>query len=70
MDDTYRPAARLREGWFVARDDGSFQEIVSLVQIVAPVGLAMVELADGFKAAIPHTREVNCRTAAEMASNA
>ncbi|MFE6127484.1 hypothetical protein ACFQ6Q_04290 [Streptomyces sp. NPDC056437] len=67
MPETYRPAARLREGDFIARADGSFQEITSLVQVLKPVGFAMVTLADGFKVNIPHTHEVNCRTAKQQA---
>ncbi|MEV5915775.1 hypothetical protein AB0M00_43695 [Streptomyces chartreusis] len=64
MSDTYQPAARLKEGDFIARADGTFQEITSLVQILSPVGMAMVTLADGFEVTIPHTREVNWRSPA------
>lgn len=63
---SYRPAARLKEGGFIARADGTFHEITSLVQILSPVGMAMVTLADGFEVTIPHTREVNYRTAAQQ----
>lgn len=65
MPETYRPAAKLREGDFIARADGSFQKITSLVQVLSPVRLAMVTLADGFEVSIPHTHEVNYRTAAQ-----
>jgi hypothetical protein len=65
--DSYRPAARLREGDFIARADGSFQEITRLVQILSPVRMAMVTLADGFEVSIPHTHEVNYRTATQQA---
>jgi hypothetical protein len=67
MTETYRPAARLKEGDFIARSDGSFQKITSLVQVLKPVGFAMVTLADGFKVDIPHTHEVNWRSAAQQA---
>jgi hypothetical protein len=63
MAAEYRPAAKLKEGDFIARVDGSFQEITSLVQILKPAGFAMVTLADGFKVDIPHTHEVNWRPA-------
>jgi hypothetical protein len=66
MSDTYRPAARLREGMFLCRADGTWQKITSLVQITSPAKFAMVTLADGFEVSIPHTHEVNCRTAKEM----
>lgn len=66
MPDTYRPAAKLREGMYIARADGSFQKITQLVQILSPAKFAMVTLADGFEGSIPHTHEVNCRTAAQM----
>ncbi|MGW6531387.1 hypothetical protein [Streptomyces venezuelae] len=67
MTGTFRPAARLKEGEFIARSDGSFQEITRLVQIVSPIGMAMVTLADGFEVTIPHTQEVNWRSAAQQA---
>lgn len=67
MNQTYRPAARLKEGDFIARADGSFQKITSLVQVVSPYKFAMVTLADGFEVSIPHTREVNWRSAAQQA---
>lgn len=66
MSETYRPAARLKEGEFIARADGTFQEITSLIQILSPVGMAMVTLADGFEVTIPHTREVNWRPAVQQ----
>lgn len=67
MPDIYRPAARLREGDFMARDDGTYQEITSLVQVLSPVRMAMVTLADGFKVNIPHSHEVLYRTAKQQA---
>lgn len=67
MTEIYRPAARLKEGEFIARADGSFQKITGLVQILSPIGMAMVTLADGFEVTIPHTREVNWRSAAQQA---
>lgn len=66
MSETYRPAARLKEGEFIARADGTFQEITSLVQILSPVGMAMVTLADGFEVTIPHTHEVTWRPAVQQ----
>lgn len=67
MSETYRPAARLKEGDFIARADGTFQEITSLVQVTKPFGFAMVTLADGFEVSIPHNREVNWRSATQQA---
>lgn len=66
MSENYRPAARLKEGDFIARADGTFQEITSLVQITSPVGMAMVTLADGFEVTIPHTHEVIWRSPAQQ----
>ena len=61
---TYRPAARLKEGWQITHN-GIWTEITSLVQVTSPVAFAMVTLADGFEVSIPHTHEVMTRTPAE-----
>lgn len=64
----YRPAARLQEGWHIWRNNGTWQEITSLVQVTSPLAFAMVTLADGFEVSIPHTHEVRTLTAAEAAA--
>jgi hypothetical protein len=64
----FTPAARIKEGGFIRRSNGSWQEITSLVQVLSPAKFAMVELADGFKVNIPHTREVIYRTAKQQAA--
>jgi hypothetical protein len=70
MADTvsYTPAARMKEGGFIRRDDGSWQEITSLIQVTGPVAFAMVTLADGLEVSVPHTREVAYRTAKQHAA--
>lgn len=65
---TYRPAARIKEGDYIRRADGSWQKIASLIQVTGPVAFAMVTLADGFEVSIPHTREVAYRTAKQQAA--
>jgi hypothetical protein len=66
----YRPAARIKEGDFIRRDNGSYQEITSLIQVLSPAKFAMVTLADGHKVSIPHTHEVIYRTAKQQAATA
>ena len=66
MPDIYRSAARIKEGDFIARADGSFQKITKLVQILSPVSMALVTLADGLEASILHINEANYRTAKEQ----
>lgn len=66
--ETYRPASKLREGDYIWRTNGTWQQITSLVQVTSPAKFAMVTLADGFEVNIPHTHEVNYRTAAQMAA--
>lgn len=62
----YRPAARLKKGWQL-KHDGVWTEIASVVQVVSPVGMAMLTLADGFKVSVPHNHEVFTRTVTEIA---
>lgn len=64
---SYTPAARIKEGGFIRRDNGSWQEITSLIQVTGPLKVAMVTLADGLKVNIPHTHEVIYRTAKQQA---
>lgn len=64
---SYTPAARIKEGGFIRRSNGSWQEITSLVQVTSPAKFAMVTLADGFEVSVPHTREVAYRTAKQQA---
>lgn len=61
----YRPAARLKEGWQL-QHEGVWTEITSVIQVTAPVRMAMVTLADGFEVAVPHTHEVFTRTKSEI----
>ncbi|WP_329131431.1 hypothetical protein OG552_10190 [Streptomyces sp. NBC_01476] len=64
----FTPAARIKEGGFIRRPNGSWQEITSLVQVLSPAKFAMVTLADGHKVNIPHTHEVIYRTAKQQAA--
>jgi hypothetical protein len=64
---TYRPAARIKQGDFIRRDNGTYQQITSLVQVLSPAKFAMVTLADGHEVSIPHTHEVIYRTAKQQA---
>jgi hypothetical protein len=64
---SYTPAARIKEGGFIRRSDGSWQKITSLVQVLSPARFAMVTLADGHEVSIPHTHEVVYRTAKQQA---
>lgn len=66
MTDTYKPAARLKQGGYIQRSDGTWREITSLVQIFSPARFAMVVLSDGFEVSIPHTEEVLYRTASQQ----
>ena len=64
---SYRPAARIKEGGFIRRSNGSWQAITSLIQVTSPAKFAMVTLADGHEVSIPHTHEVIYRTAKQQA---
>lgn len=64
---SYTPAARIKEGGFIRRSNGSWQEITSLIQVTSPAKFAMVTLADGHEVNIPHSREVVYRTAKQQA---
>jgi hypothetical protein len=63
----YTPAARIKEGGFIRRSNGSWQRITRLIQVTGPAKFAMVTLADGHEVSIPHTHEVVYRTAKQQA---
>lgn len=63
---TYRPASRLRDGWHIRKSSGEWVAIEHCMQITAPLGVAELTLADGSSVGVPHSREVLCRTAAEI----
>ncbi|SES04465.1 hypothetical protein [Streptomyces qinglanensis] len=61
----YRKASRLQEGWYLKHED-QWKQISRVVQMLSPLRMAMLTLADGFEVSVPHTHEVFTRTAPEM----